>query len=84
MYIETFASSLPALQRADITEVDRAAASRPAYVHGESHCTISIPDPVVPPELAPMTAVPAAKQLASPAAFGPLATVATLATDELQ
>ena len=31
-----------------------------------------------------MTVVPAATQLACPAAFGPLAIVATLATEELQ
>jgi|ERR1051326_313322 hypothetical protein len=79
------ASCSAAFRIADVTEVDRAAAkSRPAYGQRETYCTVSVPDPVVPPELAPMTVVPAAKQLARPAAFGPLAIVATLATEELQ
>ncbi len=41
-------------------------------------------DAVVPPEFAPIAVVPAARQVACPAAFGPLAMVATLATEELQ
>ena len=54
--------------------------------HGDlnSYCTVKVPDPVVPPELAPITVVPAAIQLAWPAAFGPFAIVATLAAEELQ
>lgn len=55
-----------------------------ATVRVKTYCTVNVPDPVVPPEFAPMTVVPAATQLACPAAFGPLAIVATLATEELQ
>jgi len=39
---------------------------------------------VVPPELAPIVAVPAALQFAKPATLGALAIVATGADDELQ
>lgn len=48
------------------------------------YCTFSVPDPVVPPEFAPITLEPVAKHCARPAAFCPLAIVATLAADELQ
>jgi hypothetical protein len=41
-------------------------------------------DPVSPPELAPITAVPAAIQLALPPTLGAFAIVATVACDELQ
>jgi len=48
------------------------------------YCTVSVVDPVVPPELAPMVVVPAAIQLAWPPTLGALAMVATVACDELQ
>jgi hypothetical protein len=49
-----------------------------------TYCTVSIADPVTPPELASMVLVPAAMQFARPATLGALATVATGAEDELQ
>jgi hypothetical protein len=48
------------------------------------YCTVSVVDPVVPPELAPMAVVPAAIQLAWPPTLGAFAMVATVACDELQ
>jgi hypothetical protein len=48
------------------------------------YCTVSVVDPAMPPELAPMAVVPAAIQLALPATLGALAMVATDACDELQ
>ncbi len=48
------------------------------------YCTVSVVDPVVPPELAPMIVVPAAMQLAWPPTLGAFAMVATVACDELQ
>jgi hypothetical protein len=53
-------------------------------LHRPNYCTVSKSDAVIPPELAPIEVVPAEKQLASPAMLGALATVATLALDELQ
>jgi hypothetical protein len=62
--------------------------SVPTFVLGASenafYCTVSVVDPVVPPELAPMVVVPAAIQLAWPPTLGALAMVATVACDELQ
>jgi hypothetical protein len=52
--------------------------------YDRDHCTVSNADPVTPPEFAPMLLVPAAMHFASPATLGALATVATLADDELQ
>jgi len=45
---------------------------------------VSTADPSTPPELAPMVAVPAAEQFATPATLGAFAIVATVAADELQ
>jgi hypothetical protein len=50
----------------------------------DSYCTVRVVDPVVPPELAPIVEVPAAMQFTLPATLGALATVATVAWDELQ
>jgi hypothetical protein len=50
----------------------------------DTYCTVSVVDPAMPPEFAPMAVVPAAIQLACPAILGALATVATDACDELQ
>jgi hypothetical protein len=49
-----------------------------------NYCTVSVVDPVIPPELAPITVVPAAMQFAWPPTLGALAMVATVACDELQ
>jgi hypothetical protein len=46
-------------------------------------CTFNVVELVIPPELAPITVFPAPNVVANPAP-GPLAIVATLATDELQ
>jgi hypothetical protein len=46
--------------------------------------TVSVVDPVIPPELAPMVVVPAAMQFAWPPTLGAFAMVATVACDELQ
>ena len=48
------------------------------------YCTVSVVDPVIPPELAPMLVVPVAIQFAWPPTLGALAMVATVACDELQ
>ena len=48
------------------------------------YCTVSVVDPVVPPELAPMAVVPGEIQVALPATLGAFAMVATVACDELQ
>lgn len=49
-----------------------------------SYCAVRVADAVFPPELAPMMAVPVAWAVAKPATLGALATVATVAEDELQ
>jgi len=48
------------------------------------YSTVSVVDPVVPPELVPMVVVPAEIQVAPPATLGAFAIVAMLACDELQ
>lgn len=48
------------------------------------YCTVKVADPVVPWEFAPMIAVPADWQFATPATLGALAMVATGPDDELQ